>query len=114
MSTGSSTVECSGRFVLPYVGAQAALSCACSTVTGKFLAFPLEKVVLRREALLASNASSELAGKYTGLIRGLQHIWMTEGGLRAFYRGLSFQISRSLTTTAPLLVMDEALRTETR
>lgn len=100
-----------GRMLLPYVGVNAALSGACSAIAGGILAFPLEKVVLRRDGLLNKGIAE---GRYARLGSGLAAIWLSEGKWRGLYRGLILHATRSLTTTAPLLIIDEALRSETR
>lgn len=101
----------SGRLLLPTVDVRAASSAICSVIAGVLLAFPLEKVILRRDGLLRRGLSE---AQYSTLWSGLSNIWSKEGGIRGFYRGAPVQISRAMTTTAPLLIMDEALRSNTQ
>ena len=76
------------------------ISSHVSACIGAFFAFPFEKVLIRRE----------LSPVYGSMYGGMKHIYQNEGGILAFYRGLSFRFSRIAISTVPLIVSDELYR----
>ena len=71
-----------------------------SACIGAFFAFPFEKVLIRHN----------LSPVYGSMYGGMKHIYQNEGGIYAFYRGLSFRFSRIAISTVPLIVSDELYR----
>lgn len=71
-----------------------------SACIGAFFAFPFEKVIIRKD----------LAPVYGSMYGGMKHIHQNEGGIRAFYRGMSFRFLRIATSTMPLIISDEIYR----
>eukprot|EP01062_Namystynia_karyoxenos_P080995 TRINITY_DN8826_c0_g1_i1.p1 TRINITY_DN8826_c0_g1~~TRINITY_DN8826_c0_g1_i1.p1 ORF type:complete len:307 (+),score=74.97 TRINITY_DN8826_c0_g1_i1:81-923(+) len=94
-----------GRLLLPSVGPDICATGLASSLGTAVFAYPLEKVAIRTQGYAPWSQM--------GLRSGLSDIWRNEGGLAGLYRGFSVRAFRSATTTAPRILLDEAVRSAT-